>query len=464
MDFSYLPKVDKLMLLLQEQYPEGLCHSLLAVAAREAVAQMRAGAMDGSLQFENKDEALYYCLGLAEALYEGKHHPSLRPVQNATGIVLHTNLGRAVLPDVAAEAISQVARSYCNLELDLESGGRSDRYEHVLELLCHLTQAEDALVVNNNAAAILLALDTLGAGGEAIISRGELVEIGGSFRVPDILEKTGVTLREVGCTNKTRLTDYEKAVSPDTKLLLKIHPSNFTLVGFVEDVSLESLAALGREKNLPLVYDLGSGCLYPLAQEKVGTEPLVPQVLKSGVDLVCFSGDKLLGGPQAGIILGKKHYIQQMKENPLTRALRVDKFTLAALEATLRLYLDPADARRHIPTLEMILMPPNVLRQRAERLAERLIQSDLCSIEIVDGMSEVGGGSLPGLELSTSLVLVRPKNGSVAGLLKRLRQGRPAVLSYIREDWAVFDPRTLRERELPQVASQVIACLRVLDE
>ena len=464
MDFSCLPKVDKLMLLLQEQHQQGLSASLLTAAAREAVAQMREGVTKGTLQFDTKEEALYYGLGLTEALYDGKCRPSLRPVQNATGIVLHTNLGRAVLPKVAVEAISQVALGYCNLELDLESGERSSRYGHVYQLLSLLTGAEDALVVNNNAAAMLLALDAMAAGGEAIVSRGELVEIGGSFRVPDILETTGVTLREVGCTNKTRLSDYEKAIGPETKLLLKVHPSNFSLVGFVETVDLEALSALGKSREIPVLYDLGSGCLYPLAQHKIGTEPLVPQVLESGVDLVCFSGDKLLGGPQAGIILGKRAHIQKMKENPLCRALRVDKFTLAALEATLRLYLDPEEARRQIPTLHMILTSEETLRQKADAFAERLLKGGLCSVNVIDGVSETGGGSLPGLELPTSLVFVRPNKGSVSTLLKRLRMGRPAVLAYVRDDWAVFDPRTLQDQELFQVAEQVLSSLRVLSE
>ena len=459
MDLSWLPKVDKLLLLLEQENNTKLCQPLATAAAREAVAQMREQTANGQLKLADKEQAFNFGLELTRQLYQRKNNPSLRRVLNATGIVLHTNLGRAVLPQAALQAIVEAAEGYCNLELDLATNQRSSRYDHVVELLCLLTGAEDALVVNNNAAAVLLALDTLAKGGEAITSRGELVEIGGSFRVPDIMAKTGVTLREVGCTNKTHLRDYQQAITENTKLLLKVHPSNFAQVGFVSEVELAELAELGQTHNIPTLYDLGSGCLYPLAEQGVGAEPLVGHALKSGVDVLCFSGDKLLGGPQAGIIIGKAKYIQQMKANHLTRALRIDKFTLAALEATLRLYLEPEQARQQVPVLEMILAESEVLRSKAEKVADLLDKSGLCTVELVDGVSQVGGGSLPGLELPTNLVIVQPKQGSAAMLLQKLRQGRPAVLAYIRDDKAVFDVRTLTEQEAVEVAGLVVESL-----
>jgi len=463
MNLSWLPKVDKLMLLMEQQSTETLCPPLLLAAAREAVDQMRAEGMSGALPPMGQEQAFTIGLERTEALYREKSAPSLRRVLNATGIVLHTNLGRAVLADAAVDAVAEVAQSYSNLEMDLQTGRRSSRYDHVRALLCLLTGAEDALVVNNNAAAMLLALDTLGAGGEAIVSRGELVEIGGSFRIPDILEKTGVALREVGCTNRTRLADYERAITEQTKLLVKVHPSNFSQTGFVEEVSPADLAALGSAREIPVLYDLGSGSLYPLAAEGVGSEPVVAQMVESGVDVLCFSGDKLLGGPQAGILLGKRSYIGQMKQNPLTRALRIDKFTLAALEATLRLYLEPDLARCQVPTLDLILETPKRLQEKAELLAESLAATGLCRVEIIAGQSEVGGGSLPGVQLPTSLVCVEPHGGSASALLSGLRQRRPAVLGYIREERAVFDPRTLCAEELQEAADAIVEVLEGLE-
>jgi len=449
------------MLLVKEQLPDDLSEPLLAEAAREAVDQLREEARGGGFNPPSKEIVLNLCLALTKCLYHRKQTPSLRRVINATGIVLHTNLGRAPMARAAADAIAEVAHGYSNLELDLDTGKRASRYDHVRDLLCRLTGAEDALVVNNNAAAVLLALDTLASGGEAIVSRGELVEIGGSFRIPDILEKTGVTLREVGCTNKTHLDDYRAAITDKTKLLLKVHPSNFAQVGFVEEVDLETLVALGRESETPVLYDLGSGCLYSLAEEGVGGEPMVPRVLASGVDVVCFSGDKLLGGPQAGIILGRRAYIEEMKQNHLTRALRIDKFTLAALEATLRLYVDPQKARQEIPTLEMILAPPEILRTRAEALAAIINQSGhLCRAEVRPGKSEVGGGSLPGLELDTSLVYVQTEENSAEELVSTLRTLAPPILAYIRDNHVILDPRTLQDGEEQQVAAQIIHLCR----
>jgi len=454
-NYAYLPKVDKLMLLMEQETAQPLCAPVLAAAAREAVSVLRARMAQQQFAGATKEELLQAGLQLTRDLYARKNGPSLRRVINATGIVLHTNLGRAVLAETARAAVSRAAAGYSNLELDLASGKRSSRYGHITELLTLLTGAEDALVVNNNAAAVLLALDTLAKGGEAVISRGELVEIGGSFRVPDIMAATGVAMVEVGCTNKTHLRDYEAAISGRTALLLKVHPSNFRQTGFCEAVELADLLELGQKHRLPVMYDLGGGCFYPLAAAGVGEEPQVAQIVKTGPDILCFSGDKLLGGPQAGIILGRSEYIRRMKANPLTRALRVDKFTLAALEATLREYLDMEAARANIPTLAMILAEPQELRQKAEKLAALLQQSGCCEVEITAGMAEAGGGSLPAVELPGPLVLVRPLENTAEAMTQSLRQGDPAVLAYIREDKVVFDPRTLNAEEILLVAETV---------
>jgi len=462
MDYSWLPKVDKILLAV-ETLPKELLEAdysvkIMTEAARCTVAALREQINSGCAAYEDKEQMFAAAVRETLAAYARLCAPSLRRVINATGVVLHTNLGRAVLAEEAVEAIHKIAAGYCNLELNLESGKRSSRYEHVVSLLQELTGAEDALVVNNNAGAVLLVLDELGRGGEAIVSRGQLVEIGGSFRVPDIMERSGVRLHEVGTTNKTHLSDYARAINEDTRLLLRVHPSNFKMYGFTESVSLAELVELGHAKGIPVMDDLGSGCLYPLAAQGIGEEPLVSAALRTGVDVLTFSGDKLLGGPQAGIIVGKKEYIERIKENPLTRALRVDKFTLAALEATLRIYSQGRE-RESIPTLAMITANREELRPRAERLAALLLEQPMAEqrfrLRVLDAVSEVGGGSLPGVDLSTVLVEVIPKNIKSADLLLQLRRGEPAVMGYIREDKALFDLRTVLEEELPLLAELI---------
>src|SRR5688572_3576982 len=320
---------------------------------------------------------------------------SLVPVLNATGVVLHTNLGRAPLAASALAAIERVASGYTNLEYDLESGARGSRYVHARELLVALTGAEDALVVNNNAAALVLALNTLARRQDAVISRGELVEIGGAFRVHEIMARSGARLREVGSTNRTHLVDYGAAVSERTGVLLKVHPSNFTVSGYTAGVDVAELAPLARAHGLPLLHDIGSGLLLDPAPLGLDGEPWAPASLRAGADVVTFSGDKLLGGPQCGILLGSRTLLERMRRNPLCRALRVDKLTLAALEATLRLYLEPERARREIPILAMLSLPLDVLRRRADALAERLRGAGLAA-RSEDGASAVGGGASPG--------------------------------------------------------------------
>jgi L-seryl-tRNA(Ser) seleniumtransferase len=364
---------------------------------------------------------------------------SLVPVLNATGVVLHTNLGRAPLAAVALDAMQRIALGYSNLEYDLESGARGSRYVHARELLVALTDAEDALVVNNNAAALVLALNTLARGRDAIISRGELVEIGGAFRVPEIMARSGARLREVGSTNRTHLADYRAALSERTGVLLKVHPSNFTIAGYTATVEVAELAPLAREHGVPLLHDVGSGLLLDPATVGLEGEPWALASLRAGANVVTLSGDKLLGGPQCGILLGQHALLERMRRNPLCRALRVDKLTLAALEATLRLYLEPDRARAEIPALAMLTLPLPQLRLRAETLAERCRAAGL-SAGTADGASAVGGGASPGANVPTRLVLI---DGNAQLWQRRLRAAEPAVIARITDDRLVIDLRTI---------------------
>ena len=453
MDYSLLPKVDKLYLTVEDRFPGKYSRSVITEAARAAINELRQQQMEGSRE-ELFDKALELTVyGCEETL-----RPSLRPVINATGVVLHTNLGRSPLAKEAMEAVCSAA-GYCNLEMDLKSGKRGSRYDHLTEQLCRLTGAEDALVVNNNAAAVLLVLDTLAAGGQVIVSRGQLVEIGGSFRIPEIMERSGAFLREVGTTNKTHLQDYVRAICEETSCIMQVHPSNFFMDGFVEEVSTKELSDLARKNGLPFIYDLGSGCLYPLAREGIGAEPSPAKLIADGVDILTFSGDKLLGGPQAGIIVGKKEFIKEIKANQLTRALRVDKFTIAALEATLNIYRDGRESR-DIPGLAMIRAKREDLRPRAERLLEMLGEIDGLSVRMIESVSQVGGGSLPGILLDTWVLEAVPDEIKSAELLSRMRSGDPSVLGYIHEDRACFDVRTISDEELETVAEAVRRALK----
>lgn len=454
MDFRWLPKVDKMIAAVREQEPD-FPAAWLTEAARVTLESFRQGIIDKTIDYADADEMFAAAVDQTILCCRNMLRPSLRRVINATGIVLHTNLGRAVLAEEAVAAVHETAKGYCNLEMDLDSGKRSSRYDHVSALLSELCMAEDAMVVNNNAGAVLLVLDTFARGKEAIVSRGQLVEIGGSFRVPDIMERTGVKLREVGATNKTHLSDYEKAISDETAMLMLVHTSNFKVFGFTEEVDLPSLVELGRKHHIPVMDDLGSGCLYPLAEQGIGEEPLVPYLMKTGVDLLTFSGDKLLGGPQAGVIVGRKEFIDQLKKNPLTRALRVDKFTLSALEATLRIYKE-GRAAEDIPTISMIQAKKEYLAEKAEALLAALKAQpgadSKYEVSVLESKSEVGGGSLPAVELPSYIVKVQPKHIKSARLLEKLRQGTPAVVGYIREDVAIFDPRTVAENEISELA------------
>jgi L-seryl-tRNA(Ser) seleniumtransferase len=390
--------------------------------------------------------------------------PRLRRVINATGVVIHTNLGRAPLHSSAIKHLMVVSKTYSNLEYDLDRGERGDRYTHVEEILCRLSGAESALVVNNNAGAVLLALNTLAEGREVIVSRGELVEIGGAFRIPDVMKRSGALLREVGTTNRTHFDDYQKAVSPHTALLLKVHTSNFRVMGFTSEVSLQDLVQLGRERQIPVVDDLGSGCLVDLSQYGLEKEPTVQETIKTGVDAVTISGDKLLGGPQAGIILGKKKLLDLFKINPLTRALRIDKLTLAALESTLLLYFDEKRAMEEIPTLKMLSLDTKRLKKRGKQLLKRLsgMTNERMMFSLREDVSQVGGGALPLQELPTMAVAIKPLDFSVNSLEENLRKSDPPVISRISKEELILDMRTVFDEEIPLLAAGIEKALKYL--
>jgi L-seryl-tRNA(Ser) seleniumtransferase len=393
----------------------------------------------------------------AEAILREMSEPGLRPVINATGVVVHTNLGRSLLSAKAIERIVEISRSYSNLEYDIPAGERGKRYVHVEGILRRLTGVEAATAVNNNAAAVLLCLNTLARGKEVIVSRGELVEIGGSFRVPDVMERSGAILREVGTTNKTHLKDYEKAVNENTGLILKVHTSNYKIVGFTKEVSPAELAVLGKKYNLPVMWDLGSGSFIDLAAYGAGAEPTVQQAVDSGVDVLTFSGDKLLGGPQAGMILGRKTWLDPIRSNPLARALRIDKLTLAALDATLSQYLDREKAVKEIPTLWMLTQPLSEIERKAGLLAGGIkkINDAGLDVSIQDDTSQSGGGALPTGNFPTKTVCIRHERLSANQIESRLRTGRPHIIARIKEGMVVFDPRTLNDEETGKIVEAV---------
>lgn len=385
--------------------------------------------------------------------------PRLREVVNASGIVVHTNLGRSPLAAEARARIDAVAASYSNLEYDVPSGGRGSRQAHCDELLRRLTGAEAALVVNNNAAAVFLCLNTLAEGREVVVSRGQLVEIGGSFRIPDVMRKSGALLREVGTTNKTRARDYREAVGPGTALLLRVHTSNFRVVGFTESVDLGELVAIGRAAGVPVMDDLGSGCLVDLAAHGLPGEPTAADAVGAGADLVTFSGDKLLGAPQAGVILGRRELVERIRSNPLHRAMRVDKLTLAGLEATLRLYREGPSGWARIPTLRMIAEEPAAVRRRARRLLRRLPASlrECWSARVVPSTCQVGGGALPAEPLPSFAVRLGGPDRPAHRLEAALRLGDPPVVARLLDGGLLLDLRTVEDSRLPLLARAVTA-------
>ncbi len=438
-----LPKIDALLAEPSLQPLLGAHPRARALAAlRTAVSALRTRWLAGDTRPLEPAEV--------QAALTALTTPLLRPVFNATGVVLHTNLGRAPLAPKAIERVRQIAEGYSNLEFDLEEGDRGSRYDPVVPLLCELTGAEAAVVVNNNAAAVLLVLSTLAAGKEAIVSRGELVEIGGGFRVPEVMAQSGARLIEVGTTNRTRLSDYEGALRPETGLLCKIHRSNFALVGFTEEVPTRDLVGLGRARGVPVYEDLGSGSLVPAAAEGLVPEPTVASAVSSGADLVSFSGDKLLGGPQAGIIVGRRELIAKIRKHPLNRALRVDKLTVAALEATLELYRDGELSA--LPTHRMLTQSTATLQQRAQRLAALLAERGV-RVTVIRTEGQVGGGAMPlARPVSYACVLASPDPDRAQELL---RGASTPVITRILEGGVLLDVRCVEDGALAALADAV---------
>lgn len=384
--------------------------------------------------------------------------PHLKRIFNGTGVVIHTNLGRSILSQTTTDRLVQAGGFYSNLEFDLKSGKRGSRYSLVEDIICELTGAESAIVVNNNAAAVLISLDTLVKGREVIVSRGQLVEIGGSFRIPDVMAKSGATLVEVGATNRTHLRDYENAITDETEMLLRVHTSNFRIVGFTKEVSPEEMVVLAKEKNLITMEDLGSGSFIDFSQFGFPKEPTVQEVVKAGVDVVTFSGDKLLGGPQAGIIVGNKNIIDRIKKNPLNRALRIDKFTLAALESVLREYYDMQTALKEVPTLRMLTTPAEVVKKRAQSLSRRLKKklADVCTVELTQTVSRVGGGALPEYNIDSWALQLQPHAMKITDLERGLRMLETPVIGRIEHDYLLLDMRTIQDREIGELATLLL--------
>ena len=454
-----IPSVD---VLLEEESFAGLLaaypRARVVDAVRSVIADVRERVSSG-VEVEGIDAPATYASEV-DAYLVRKDEPSLRGVINATGVVLHTNLGRAPLPAAARDAMARAARGYSNLEYDLEQGRRGSRYDHCVSLLCDLTGADDALVVNNNAAALVLALNTVARGRGVAVSRGELVEIGGGFRIPEILERSGATLVEVGSTNRTRVADYEEACATGSvAAILKVHRSNFRITGFTEETSLKELGQVARAHGIPLLHDLGSGLMLGADSLALPEEPRAADSLASGADLVAVSGDKLLGGPQAGLLLGGADIIAQLRVNPLCRALRVDKVTLAGLEATLQLYRDPERARAEIPTLRMLSATEQELKTRATSLSQRLGEAGVPST-LVEGQGAVGGGTYPGVELPGWALALDPSYGAEE-LAARLRAGSPPVIVRIADERVLLDPRTVAVEEEDDLVRRVCeACSR----
>jgi L-seryl-tRNA(Ser) seleniumtransferase len=450
-----LPAIDQLLAATRtDEWLAAAPPILVTRAARQAVADLRTAIMAGR-PVDPAALAPEAVLAQMRTFTAQALRYRLRRAINATGIVVHPNLGRSLLAEAAVENLCQVARRYSNLEYDLAKGRRGSRYTAVHDILCEITGAEAAMVVNNNAAAVLLCLETIAAGRQVIVSRGELVEIGGSFRIPDVMAKSGAILREVGTTNRTHLRDYVNAIGPETALLLKVHTSNYAMVGFTAEVPLAEMVALGREHGIPVMNDLGSGNFMDLSAFGLPGEPTVQQAVATGADLVTFSGDKLLGGPQAGIILGNAEIIAKVRQNPINRALRIDKLTLAALEATLRLYRDPDQAVAQIPTLRMLTASAAHLDARAHALAGQIEALGVpgLKVTVLDAASKAGGGALPLLNLATRCVGLRTEVMSVDALERALRANDPPIIGRIENDTLLLDVRTLADDELPLIAS-----------
>lgn len=445
-----LPKIDE---LLKEEAIERQLESSMRVlvldSLREAIETYRKAILNDEIESLTKEEVIIDAIKLLNI----KNSPKLRKVINATGTVLHTNLGRAILSKAAIEKVMNVAENYNNLEYDIEKGKRGSRYSHIEDILIKVTGAEAAMVVNNNAAAVMLVLDTLCREREVIVSRGQLVEIGGSFRIPEVMKFSGAKLVEVGTTNRTHLYDYEDNISENTGVLLKVHTSNFKVMGFTQEVSIEDLVKLGYDKDIPVVEDIGSGVLIDYSKYGFVYEPTVQESIKKGIDVVTFSGDKMLGGPQAGIIVGKKKYIDRMKKNQLTRALRTDKMTLAALEGTMQHYLEETEAIKNIPTLNMLLCTREELKKRAQKLKRKLQnKSDKFIFTIDTDYSMVGGGSMPTEKMETYVIKVKSEIFTAPQIEEILRLSEVSIIVRINNNEVILDLRTLFEKDYEIVA------------
>ena len=464
--FRLLPSMDQILDGLvadpaMARLPRPLIKEHAAAFLDVCREEIRSGAITEEAQL-----GLAALLPRLTAYVRAHSRPHFRRVLNATGVVVHTNLGRSLLAKPAIEAVAEACGHYSNCEFDLATGKRGSRYSHVEKILCDITGAEAALVVNNNAAAVFIMLETLARGREVIVSRGQLVEIGGSFRIPDVMAKSGATLREVGATNRTHVHDYENAIGDDTAALMRVHTSNFRVVGFTKEVTLAEMRALGDKYGLPVIEDLGSGTLYALAGEGLLGEPTVQQVVAQGADVVSFSGDKVLGGPQAGIIVGRREYIDRIKKNPVNRAVRIDKMTLAALEATLRLYLDMDEARRTVPTLKMITASQESLKSKARRLSDavRKALNGTVQVALRKGFSRVGGGAFPEYDLPGTLVSVQVEGISADDLRGALLHTDPPLVARIEDDAFLLDPRTLGNTELSLAAEALRQAVEALKE
>ncbi len=441
--FRRIPKVDVLLETKQcKELIEQHGYQIVIESVREELEQIRAQILNGKLEEELLLQIDHILSSIGNRVRE-KEQFHIKKVYNGTGTILHTNLGRAPLSATHMQKIAEIASGYSNLEFNLEKGERGERYSHFETLLCKITGAQAAMAVNNNAAAVMLVLNTMAKGGEAIVSRGELVEVGGKFRIPDVMKQSGTILKEVGTTNKTHLADYEEAITEDTKVLMKVHTSNYRIFGFTESVPMKALTALKDKYQIPIIEDLGSGVLLNLEKYGLAHEPTVQESIQNGADVVCFSGDKLLGGPQAGIIVGKKNYIDQMKRNQLTRALRIDKFTACALETVLREYLCEENAIKNIPVLEMITRPLEKVQEAAEDLCEKLKREALPAvISIQKCMSQIGGGSLPMEQIESRAVSIRPHFISTELFAKRLRTLPIPVIGRVVDENFLLDMRT----------------------
>lgn len=446
-----LPKIDELLKV--DQISEvSLSTSRVKVvdALRETIDSFRKNILKGTLEsFEIQDIIEQFKKNI-----EQKNTTNFKKIINCTGVIIHTNLGRSLLAEKAVEGVLNTAKSYSNLEYNLEEGKRGSRYSHVEDIIKKVTGAEAALVVNNNAAAVLLVLNTLCSGKQAIVSRGQLVEIGGSFRIPDVMTFSGAKLVEVGTTNRTHTYDYENNINENTGVLLKVHTSNFKILGFTQEVPAEELVELGLKNDIPVVEDIGSGTLVDFSKYGFTYEPTVQESIRKGVDVVTFSGDKMLGGPQSGIIVGKKKYIDMMKKNQLTRALRVDKMTLAALEGTLKYYLDENEAVEKIPTLYMILSSKEIHKKRALKLKRKLYANSVnFTFQIGEDFSMVGGGSMPEVKIATFVIKVKSANLASEEIEKRLRLNKVPIIVRVSNDEVILDLRTIDDKDFDTIST-----------